>query len=61
MRYEHGVVGRWIGELAQEAKRPAPDVKAFTRRTDNLLGLLEAHFEEEEHVLLPILERHPSR
>jgi hypothetical protein len=34
-------------------------VKAFTRRTDNLLGLLEAHFEEEEHVLLPILERQP--
>ncbi len=57
MRYEHGIVGRWIAELAAEAKRPAPDVDAFARRTDNVLGLLAAHFEEEEEVLLPLLDR----
>lgn len=57
MRYEHGIVGRWIGELASESKKPSPDAKAFARRTDNLLGLLWAHFEEEEEVLLPLLDK----
>ncbi|NUQ77020.1 MAG: hemerythrin domain-containing protein [Polyangiaceae bacterium] len=57
MRYEHGVVGRWIGELETEAAKPSPDAKAFARRTDNLLGLLWAHFEEEEEVLLPLLDK----
>lgn len=57
MRFEHGVVGRWIEELAAEAKKPKPDATAFARRTDNLLGLLLAHFEEEEEVLLPILDK----
>ena len=57
MRYEHRIVGRWIGELeAMAASRP-PDVVAFARRTHNLLGLVSAHFEEEEEVLLPILDR----
>ena len=57
MRYEHGVVGRWIDELAAESAKAAPDVEAFTRRTDNLLGLLTAHFEEEEEVLLPLIDK----
>lgn len=57
MRHEHGIVGRWIGELDAEAKKPKPDVTAFVRRTDNLLGLISAHFEEEEEVLLPILDK----
>lgn len=57
MRYEHGIVGRWIGELQSEAAKPSPDAKVFARRTDNLLGLLWAHFEEEEEVLLPLLDK----
>lgn len=57
MRYEHGVVGRWIAELDKELQKPKPDLKAFARRTDNLLGLLWAHFEEEEEVLLPIVDK----
>ncbi len=52
MRYVHRVVGRWIGELAGELKKPKPDYTAFARRADNLLGLIQAHFEEEEEVLL---------
>lgn len=61
MRYEHGVVGRWTKELQAIAAEPSPDVKRFTRRAYALLGLLEAHFEEEEQVLLPILDRTMSK
>ena len=57
MRYEHKVVNRWIEELERFAEAEKPDVVAFARRTDNLLGLIWAHFEEEEEVLLPILDR----
>ena len=52
MRYEHVIIGRWIDALRQET-----DVVAFTRRADRLLGLIAAHFEKEEEVLLPILDR----
>ncbi len=57
MRHDHTVVGRWIGELATMASSPRPDATAFTRRADNLLGLVRAHFEAEEDVLLPVLDR----
>ncbi len=61
MRYEHRIVGRWIAELRAESGRANPDPASFARRTDNLLGLLWAHFEEEEEVLLPFLDRAMSR
>lgn len=61
MRHEHRIVERWIGELEQEAAKPSPDAVAFARRADNLLGLIWAHFEEEEEVLLPILDRTMTR
>ena len=48
---------RWIGELGAMAKSPSADAQAFTRRADNLLGLVRAHFESEEDVLLPVLDR----
>lgn len=57
MRFEHRVVERWIAELRKESEAPAPNVTAFARRTDYLLGLVTAHFEAEEEVLLPILDR----
>ena len=57
MRYEHRVVGRWIGELRAESDKPRIDPAKFARRTDNLLGLLWAHFEEEEEVLLPLIDK----
>ncbi len=56
MRYEHRIVGRWIAELRNNANQPTPDVSAFARRADNLLGLVSAHFEEEEDILLPVLD-----
>lgn len=60
MRHEHKIVARWIGELAAEAVKPSPNAIVFARRTDNLLGLLDAHFEEEEEILLPLLEQNMS-
>ncbi len=57
MRHDHTVVGRWIGELDTIARSSKPDPRAFSRRADNLLGLVRAHFEAEEDVLLPILDR----
>jgi hemerythrin-like domain-containing protein len=61
MRYEHRIVARWTEELASLASAATPDVNAFARRADNLLGLIWAHFEEEEEVLLPILDRTMSQ
>jgi hemerythrin-like domain-containing protein len=61
MRYEHRVVGRWIGELRAEADKPKIDAAKFARRADNLLGLIWAHFEEEEEVLLPLIDKGMSK
>ena len=57
MRHEHRIVGRWIAELRAEAKKPRIDAAKFARRADNLLGLLWAHFEEEDEVLLPYIDK----
>jgi hemerythrin-like domain-containing protein len=56
MRFEHHIIARRIEGLAHEASRPAPDVKRFARQADHLLGLIAAHFEAEEEVLLSILD-----
>jgi iron-sulfur cluster repair protein YtfE (RIC family) len=57
MRYEHEIIYRWLGELEGLT---GGDIAAFRRRADNLLGLVEAHFELEERVLFPILDRSVS-
>jgi hemerythrin-like domain-containing protein len=56
MRHEHRIVGRWIDELASESGKENPDTRLFVRRADQLLGLILAHFEDEEEVLLPVLD-----
>jgi hemerythrin-like domain-containing protein len=56
MRFEHKIIARRIEGLAAEAAKPTPDVKRFARHADSLLGLLAAHFEAEEEVLLAILD-----
>jgi hemerythrin-like domain-containing protein len=56
MRHDQRVIERWIGRLESALSADPFDAVAFARRVDRLLGLLEAHFEKEEHVLLPILE-----
>lgn len=57
MRHEHAIIDRWIEELAVHAGSTTPDAAWFTRRADRLFGLIEAHFEEEEVLLLPVLDR----
>lgn len=53
---EHHIITRWVSELKGIASAPAPDIKVFARRADNLLGLVMAHFETEEEILLPVLD-----
>lgn len=57
MRYEHRIVGRSIEALSKMAADPNASATEFARATDRLLGLIRAHFEEEEEVLLPILDK----
>lgn len=57
MRHEHKIISRWIDELNEEAQSTRPDATAFARATDQLLGVIKAHFEEEEEVLLPLIDR----
>ncbi len=55
-RYEHGIIHRGLDDLRGRAADAAA-VVAFSRRADNLLGVTLAHFELEEEVLFPILDR----
>jgi iron-sulfur cluster repair protein YtfE (RIC family) len=55
MRYEHEIIDRWSAELARRAE--GGDAIAFARNADRLLGVVLAHFELEEQVLFPILDR----
>ena len=57
MRYEHRIIGRGIDALSKMAADPNTDATPFARSADRLLGLISAHFEEEEEVLLPILDK----
>jgi hemerythrin-like domain-containing protein len=57
LRKEHEIMRRWIGEMERLAEEPMPDHNAFTRRGERLLGLIEAHFEVDEAVLLKILDQ----
>lgn len=51
-RREHVLVARWIGELETLAAATEPDVLAFARRAQRLLGLFEAHLGAAEDVPL---------
>jgi hemerythrin-like domain-containing protein len=61
MRYEHGIIGRGIDEIGRLAGATTFDSTSFTRRTDRLLGVIDAHFEKEEEVFLPILDKTMTR
>lgn len=61
MRHAHRVVERWTRGLAQLAEQPAFNAHGFARETDRLLGLVEAHFEAEEDVLLPLVDAAMTR
>ncbi|BDG02986.1 hemerythrin domain-containing protein [Anaeromyxobacter oryzae] len=55
MRYEHEIIQRSLTDL--ERRTGAGDAATFARHADRLLGVLFAHFELEEEVLFPILDR----
>lgn len=56
MRYEHVLIDRWIGKLAASVRDAQIDPTTFVRRTDGVLGLLNAHLEVEDRLLLPVLD-----
>ncbi len=57
----HEIIGRGVSELGALAEAETIDIATFVRKTDRLLGLVAAHFEEEEEVLLPILDATMTR
>jgi hemerythrin-like domain-containing protein len=61
MRHEHKIVVRSIEALEKEAAKPQPDYADFARKTDMLLGLVRAHFELEDEVLLPYIDKSMTR
>ena len=56
MRREHDIMRRWIHEMETLANASLPDHNSFARRGERLLGLIEAHFEVDQEVLLPVLD-----
>jgi hemerythrin-like domain-containing protein len=57
MRHEHRIIERLVAELVDETCRSPIAIRRFVRLAERLLGLLLAHFECEEEVLLPVLDR----
>lgn len=57
MRHEHRIIERWVAELTDETCRSPIAIRRFVRLAERLVGLLLAHFECEEEVLLPVLDR----
>lgn len=55
LRHEHRIVARWTEDLKRAADRG--DARTFGHRALQLMGLLAAHFECEDEVLLPILDQ----
>jgi len=61
LRLEHRIIERWVHLLDERAASSPPDAAGFVRQAYELVGLLRAHFEVEETLLLPILDRKMSR
>jgi iron-sulfur cluster repair protein YtfE (RIC family) len=57
MRHDHTVAVHRLAEIDSESSRDNPDARWFARRADQLLGLLLAHLDAEERILLPVLDQ----
>lgn len=57
MQHEHKIISRWIDDLDKNARALRPDPASFVQSTNQLLGIIKAHFEEEDEVLLPIIDQ----
>jgi hypothetical protein len=60
LREEHRILERWVHELEARGHEAIPDPSAFRSRAHGIAGLLLAHLEVEERVLLPVLDRRMS-
>lgn len=61
MRHEHTIVARWIARLEAEAAKPNPDYTQFAQKADQLTGLILGHFELEDEILLPHVDKTMTR
>jgi hemerythrin-like domain-containing protein len=59
LRREHLIVRRWVVHL-ETASRGGDDLRLFAQRAENLIGMLYAHMETEEAVLLPLVDFAPA-
>lgn len=57
MRHDHTIAIHRLAEIDIESSRDNPDARWFSRRADQLLGLLLAHLDAEERILLPVLDQ----
>lgn len=55
LRREHDIIRRWIVHL-ETASRRREDLRLFAQRALNLLGMLYAHMEAEDSVVLPLVD-----
>jgi pimeloyl-ACP methyl ester carboxylesterase/hemerythrin-like domain-containing protein len=55
LRREHRIIRRLIVHL-EAASRRREDLRSFARRAENLIGMLYAHMETEEAVILPLVD-----
>ena len=59
LREQNRILDRWIADLGAESRGRYPDTLGFMRRAHNIFGLLQAKYDVEERVILPIFERAP--
>jgi len=57
LREEHRVIARWIADLGEAAHQDYVDRRDLVRRAHELIGLIRAHLEIEDRLLLPLLDR----
>jgi iron-sulfur cluster repair protein YtfE (RIC family) len=55
LRREHRILLRWIVHLEAAAER-GEGIGVFAQRAENLMGMLYAHMEVEEAMLLPLVD-----
>jgi hemerythrin-like domain-containing protein len=55
LRREHRIMRRWVVHLEAASGR-GDDLGLFARRAENLIGMLYAHMETEEAVILPLVD-----
>lgn len=55
IRYEHVIIKRRLKALTDSVNLSGQDI-VFARKADQLLGLITAHFEQEEKLVIPLVK-----